>query len=423
MNLKQHLHQFVSRSRKLLLMTAVSSALITQASAQCLVTTEKINTGWDPATNTVITPGTGNQDPNWYISALSPALVPIAAPNSPNYNAYVVTPGFQWLSSPTAGWLNIITANGFPTTPGNLYQATFSRNFTLCKNDSITFNLQIANDNYCPAIRVDGVAVPPSAPFSPPPVFAISNYASYSTLPSFTIALTAGVHTIDVDVVDIDVSSGNNPMGLNMIGNIISASGTPSIVFDGCREFNCQDCHSGFTYCVNTANPFSYNFSADDPLQSSYTWTIDGVASGNTPNINKVFPGPGSHQVCLTVKTAKGTQCRTCIMVCIADNPRQRAAGNTQTGVKPVQETVAEALKVYPNPTNSDLNVEFHNAADNNVDVKLYDITGKLVSSQSRFMQAGDQKLTINMTKLAAGTYMLELTNGTDVSRQQVVKK
>lgn len=428
MKMLTNTRKLFARTCKLALLSAISVAFINQASAQCLVGSLKINTGYNPVTNTTIAPGVGNQDPNWYVSSLTTDLVPIAAPNTPNYQAYVVSTALDWLNAPNSGWLNIIASNTYTTVGTGTYQATFSRNFTVCKEDDINFSLQIANDNYCPGIRVDGNPVPPAAPFSQPAVFSISNYSTFTTIPTFTMHLTPGVHTIDVDVVNLPVWA-SNPHGLNMAGSVSSATGINSLVSPGCTQFSCETCHPDFTYSVYSGTPYTYYFAAEDLSYSSYVWTLNGTTVATTSTFGYNFPGPGSYTVCLiATDPATGRSCRKCLLVCISDNGKPtNPAGPVKREINNPNPLAAKTemniSKVYPNPTSAELNVEFTTVKDNDVNIKLYDLSGKLLIEQNKFMTAGDQKVILNTAKLAGGIYMLQVSDGTKTVNQQVIKQ
>jgi hypothetical protein len=75
------------------------------------------------------------------------------------------------------------------------------------------------------------------------------------------------------------------------------------------------------------------------------------------------------------------------------------------------------AFKVYPNPTNSTLNVEMEQWS--NGTFTLYDLSGKLVLSQS----VNGNTAQINMSALSAGSYVLRLVeNGKASVGVQVIK-
>ncbi len=75
----------------------------------------------------------------------------------------------------------------------------------------------------------------------------------------------------------------------------------------------------------------------------------------------------------------------------------------------------------YPNPFNPTTTIEFSVNQRNDVSLKVYNITGELVTSliNSASFEAGNYSITLDASKLASGTYIYVLTNGT----QQLSKK
>jgi hypothetical protein len=393
------------------------------ASAQgCLVKDLTINTGYDPATGSPVSPGT--QDPKWEVVALSPDMAVIAAPNVPNYNAFVVNPNSSWVTNPNSNWISFINNYTFATDGNLFYEGTFRRTFTTCKQDSIRFDINIANDNYCPGIRVDGMSVPLGSPFSQPASAATGNYTGFTTIPSFILGLAPGTHTIEVDVVNYAVWNSNNPYGLNIVGKISSATGIPSLVSEakGCEDYVCSTCDADFNYCFSTQSPYQVNLTADDPTQpASYDWSVNGAYIGSGASFSYNFPGPGSYKVCLLIKNNKtGEDCEQCINICIADNgkPRQKA-----TNVSGQVGAAKSNINVYPNPAGSTLYVEVKKDNEEDVRISLYDMSGKLVIDELKQSQKGIQKISVNTSKLVPGAYSIKVVSGTEVYQQTVVIK
>lgn len=403
------------------LMLLLQVVSLHSVSAQgCLVKDLTINTGYDPATGTPVSPGT--QDPKWEVVALSPDMTVIAAPNVPNYNAFVVNPNSTWVTDPNSNWISVINNYTFATDGNLFYEGTFRRTFTTCKQDSIRFDINIANDNYCPGIRVDGIPVPLGSPFSQPASAATGNYTSFTTIPTFILGLAPGTHTIEVDVVNYAVWNSNNPYGLNIVGKISSATGIPSLVSEakGCEDYICSTCDADFNYCFSTQNPYHVNLTADDPTQpASYDWYVNGAYIGSGSSFSYNFPGPGSYKVCLLIKNDKtGENCEQCINICVADNGEPRQKG---TGISDRIESTKSNINVYPNPAGSTLYVEVKKENDGDVHISLYDISGKLVIDEHKQSRKGVEKISVNTSKLVPGLYSIKVASGKENYQQTVV--
>ncbi|MEL6661109.1 MAG: T9SS type A sorting domain-containing protein, partial [Bacteroidota bacterium] len=94
-----------------------------------------------------------------------------------------------------------------------------------------------------------------------------------------------------------------------------------------------------------------------------------------------------------------------------------------------VEETKAPSLAqvlLFPNPTSDLLNIDFNfnQEIDGQVQVFVTDITGKTVQNLQWNATAGKQRQTIDVSQMAAGIYMLHLINGDErVTKKFVVTK
>lgn len=80
---------------------------------------------------------------------------------------------------------------------------------------------------------------------------------------------------------------------------------------------------------------------------------------------------------------------------------------NSTTGINKPAATVG-SLKAYPNPTANNLFVEFETIANSVIELRLADLTGKALKTQTVFVEAGKTNtLTLQTDNLAAGIYLL----------------
>ncbi|HXP51113.1 MAG TPA: T9SS type A sorting domain-containing protein, partial [Bacteroidia bacterium] len=84
------------------------------------------------------------------------------------------------------------------------------------------------------------------------------------------------------------------------------------------------------------------------------------------------------------------------------------------------QYTNDHSIKVYPNPANTNLNISISGASFIPQNVMVYDITGREVISQS--ISANSTLITLDVTKLAEGNYLLKLigNNGNKIVKFSV---
>ena len=389
------------------------------ASAQCRVNSLIINTAYDHNTNTTV--AVGSNDPEWEVTALSTDLQALA-PSTPVYNAFVVNTNGTWATNPNSAWIAVLNSNTFATNAANWYEATFTRTFTTCIDDQIRFDIQIANDNYCPEIRVDGIPVPPGTPFTQPSGHTPAHYNSWTTIIPFIMNLTAGVHTIEVDVVNHAVTIGNNPMGLNIVGTVSSSTNSASIVSDAdvCREYDCRRCDANFSWSSNTTSPWDITLSAMYPVaNATYEWYVNGSLVGSGSPFTYSFPGPGYYEVCLYVINEAGEVCaKRCFKICVPEyqegTPQHKSGKTTDR---------SSSFRVYPNPAGASFNVELKKQQEGNVDVRVYDASGKLVAQEFRKLPEGMQLISVNTAHLVRGVYLVKVTDGSKEYKETLVKQ
>lgn len=69
----------------------------------------------------------------------------------------------------------------------------------------------------------------------------------------------------------------------------------------------------------------------------------------------------------------------------------------------------AKRLNVYPNPTENVLFIETNNTTSTNLDCRILDGAGKTVLQRKEALQEGVQKISLDMSSFAVGSYFLLL--------------
>jgi len=96
--------------------------------------------------------------------------------------------------------------------------------------------------------------------------------------------------------------------------------------------------------------------------------------------------------------------------------PLQWAIGCGAIGI---DELANGALSVYPNPTEGLLQIEFGNKVEGRVQLRITDMSGRIVMEQQLRMNGGTRS-TVDMTKLQSGQYMMQLTTPEWVKTERV---
>jgi type IX secretion system substrate protein len=81
--------------------------------------------------------------------------------------------------------------------------------------------------------------------------------------------------------------------------------------------------------------------------------------------------------------------------------------------VKVADVNLSEHLQVFPNPATSVVNVQYIATGDGQLGFRLMDMTGKTIMNHTQDVKQGITTEQLNISQLAAATYMLEV-NFTD---------
>jgi len=80
-------------------------------------------------------------------------------------------------------------------------------------------------------------------------------------------------------------------------------------------------------------------------------------------------------------------------------------------GTSSVKENPNSQTVVYPNPTNNRVNIQFTLNKSENINIILYDITGRTINNiYSGYKEKGKQIIPYNCSQLPAGTYFIKIT-------------
>jgi hypothetical protein len=115
----------------------------------------------------------------------------------------------------------------------------------------------------------------------------------------------------------------------------------------------------------------------------------------------------------LTVTNSSGLSATATVQVRVVNNERQSGSDSGS----------AQVL-IYPNPVETTLNVKFTDVNTNGqVLLRIFDMKGTLVMGQQVEVSGGDQVVTFNVSRLAVGTYALQVIVGTKQTYQLIVKQ
>ncbi len=79
-------------------------------------------------------------------------------------------------------------------------------------------------------------------------------------------------------------------------------------------------------------------------------------------------------------------------------------------------------LNIYPNPTDSKLNVHFELLQKENISIYIYDINGsEILKLTEQFFDAGNHELNYNLTDLSCGIYFLVTQCGSSITHSKLM--
>ena len=142
----------------------------------------------------------------------------------------------------------------------------------------------------------------------------------------------------------------------------------------------------------------TFNQNVASVTTTTFCWHINYNASGQT--VNKWIP-------------ATPSQLKTAYSLYVKDN-----------AVSGIDENESESgISIYPNPSNSQITIDYYLEVETDSEVEIYDATGKLIAQHNLENQnSGNQSVTINISHLADGLYLCNLKVGDQVISKRIIK-
>jgi hypothetical protein len=192
-----------------------------------------------------------------------------------------------------------------------------------------------------------------------------------------------------------------NPVATEDDGSCIEDCVLPSIAF----EEHCVDGDEENFYVTMTVSGLGNSA----PYIVTNTYNQEQYLVNFLGSI-EVGPFPNGEDVIIT---AVSSQANACLVV----SPLM--SFSCPEIIDGIAESTTGMIRVYPNPTNGLLNLMNEGVSDR-MNVRVLDSTGQVVIS-SQYEIANGATQTIDLSGLAAGTYMIEVLNSTGVEHHQVV--
>ena len=78
-------------------------------------------------------------------------------------------------------------------------------------------------------------------------------------------------------------------------------------------------------------------------------------------------------------------------------------------------------FSVYPNPANDIVHLRLNNQQATNGQLTIYDLSGRLVLTENLEMTAGLQEVTVSVSELSEGTYIVRLNTGESTQTGKII--
>ncbi|RZK24775.1 MAG: T9SS type A sorting domain-containing protein, partial [Flavobacterium sp.] len=162
---------------------------------------------------------------------------------------------------------------------------------------------------------------------------------------------------------------------------------------------------------------------------------------GNRSNVNAVFDDAGNTLVCATnpaitgviipaqaLSAFNGQSSAGVWTLTVSDNANGDGGQITSWGLNfcsptPPLDVVKNELTdlmVYPNPNKGNFNVQFKNAATDKIDIKIYDMSGRLIFEKN-YTNSGDFNENIQLSSVQSGVYLMSLYDGENSQVKRVI--
>lgn len=149
---------------------------------------------------------------------------------------------------------------------------------------------------------------------------------------------------------------------------------------------------------------FTFNFTNGSVNATDYLWDFgDGNTSTDTNPLH-VYAAEGTYTVTLTVTNECGTDSFT------------QDVSPSYVGLN---EVANEELKMYPNPTSSDVTIVLPSSMTQNVHVTLLDLNGREIASKT----TNSSEVTFNLSNQPSGVYLIQVAGDEGILNKRLIKQ
>ena len=207
------------------------------------------------------------------------------------------------------------------------------------------------------------------------------------------ITLPQANNPYNINLVPSSGSQGNGPCTINGIVN-----GTPAMrnVINNMKILLFDENQNPITYSGIEGNTFSFS------SLGYQTFYINPQLPGYESEMTQIVLSEENPNVVVTL-TIEGTE----VVLDVKEN-----------------ETQLSIHGIYPNPAEHNINVSLYSNDAQNGTLKIFDATGKLVSENTQTLSQGENILSMDVTNLSNGVYLIQMTTAKgQISSHKFLKK
>ncbi len=216
--------------------------------------------------------------------------------------------------------------------------------------------------------------------------------------------------------VDLDLSYWTNG---NQIG--VTADVTPFWAYTGAHKVHIAIVENSYDYAASTTTQDEFHYVQRKMMPNGQGSNLSAFVPGTTQSFNlthnMVFGSPAQGNY-----NAWGNDISDLTIVAFVQNTStkevlQAAVASVVVGVE--ENVLDQRLRVFPNPTDGLLNVQFEAPANGTAQIEVFNVLGERVFGTTRAMGAGVQRETLDLSALTGGIYFVNITaDGVRASRK-----
>ncbi len=177
-----------------------------------------------------------------------------------------------------------------------------------------------------------------------------------------------------------------------------------------------------------------WNLSNGGTGSYSYVWNWGDGSTSTEVYPSHTYAGAGTYTICLTINDNAGCTDTFCHDITVdGDGLLGGFVGGSNRStvtinvMNPLTTGMTETrtlanFTAWPNPVNDVLNLTLESSLKGNLRIGITDMSGRVVYSGTRTVNGGRANLSIPVTELNAGMYLISISNGTTALSERFVK-